>query len=65
MALKFEIWDGADDLTYFHIRAANGEIITHSEGYHNVADALETIGLIQDEAASAVIIEVDDSEVEF
>ena len=63
--MQFELFEGADNLTYFHLRADNGEIVAASEGYHNVADALETISLIQAEAGGAVIVEVDDSEVEF
>ncbi len=30
---KFEIFNGADEQFYFHLKAANGEIILASEGY--------------------------------
>ncbi len=31
---------------FFRVRARNGEIIAVSEGYHNLADVHETVGVI-------------------
>ena len=40
---------------YFQARARNGRIILASEGYHNKADALETVQAIKNEAAVAYV----------
>jgi hypothetical protein len=40
---KFEVFTGADKQTYFHLRAANGEIVLASEGYTDKAGALNGI----------------------
>ena len=38
----FEVFQsGSSGLWYFHLKAANGEIISASEGYHNKSDILD------------------------
>lgn len=37
---EFEVFEGHDGDTYFHLRAANGEIVLVSEGYADEDDAL-------------------------
>ena len=46
MSGKYEIFLGKDDQFYFHLKAANGEIILASEGYtqkHNAENAIESV----------------------
>lgn len=43
--LTFEHWS-TDHGYYFHIRAANHEIVAPSEGYHNRVDMLATVDLL-------------------
>jgi len=43
---KFEIFTGKDDQYYFHLVAANGEIIGSSEGYtqkHNAINGINSV----------------------
>jgi uncharacterized protein YegP (UPF0339 family) len=40
---------------FFRIRAANGEIVAQSEGYHNRSDCRATAQLLRAEAAEAEI----------
>jgi len=46
MSSKYEIFLGKDQQFYFHLKAANGEIILASEGYtqkHNAENAIESV----------------------
>lgn len=43
---------------YFRIRARNGRILAQSEGYHNRADALQTINSLKAELPYARIEEI-------
>jgi uncharacterized protein YegP (UPF0339 family) len=48
MSGKYEIFLGKDEEFYFHLKAANGEIILASEGYtqkHNAEKAVESVRL--------------------
>ncbi len=40
---RFEVFSGQDDQTYFHLRAANGEVMLQSEGYGAEAGAMTGI----------------------
>lgn len=40
---RFEMFQGQDDQVYFHLRAANGEIMLQSEGYVAIGGALNGI----------------------
>ena len=40
---------------FWHLKAGNGEIIAHSEGYHNKDDALDTIQAIIDLRADTLV----------
>jgi uncharacterized protein YegP (UPF0339 family) len=46
MSGKYEIFIGKDQQFYYHLKAANGEIILASEGYtqkHNAEKAIESV----------------------
>ena len=43
---------------YFRIVAANGELLTNSEGYHNRRDAMDTIDSIMRQIPVADVSEV-------
>ncbi len=52
---KFEIFKGKDDKFYFHLKAANGEIIASSQGYTTKAHAENGIYSIIENAPQARI----------
>ena len=39
---------------YWHLRAANHEVIAHGEGYVNEADCLRAIGLVKSSQSAPV-----------
>lgn len=41
---------------FFHLKAANGEIVLSSEGYRNRADAISTVKLIKNQGALAAVL---------
>jgi len=47
---KFEVFKGADEQWYFHLKAPNGEVILASEGYHNKQGALSGIESVKKNA---------------
>ena len=55
---KFEVFRGKvpDNDWYFHLRAANGEIIAASEGYKTKAGAIRGAGAMRRNAEMANII---------
>ncbi|NJL71711.1 MAG: DUF1508 domain-containing protein [Candidatus Competibacteraceae bacterium] len=55
---KFEIFLGADEQFYFHLKAENGLIIAASQGYTTKQSALNGIEAIQRVAASAEIVDL-------
>jgi uncharacterized protein len=55
--MKFEIWQGEDELWYWHLQATNHEIIAAGEGYKNKADCLNAISLIQSTSKSTPVVE--------
>lgn len=58
MAEKFEIWKSKKDgQWYFHLKAPNGEIIAHSEGYTTKDNCLNGIDAVKGYAPTAEIIE--------
>lgn len=57
--MRFEYWKSKfSDLWYWHLRAANGEIIANGEGYENKADCLSTIEAIKQANDECPIVEV-------
>ena len=54
---KFEIFKGKDKQFYFHLKAANGEIIAASEGYPSLSSARKGIASIKYNAESSPVIE--------
>lgn len=44
--MKFEYWK-SKCRWYWHLKAANGEIIAHGEGYRRKIDMLKTITLMR------------------
>jgi uncharacterized protein YegP (UPF0339 family) len=56
--MQFKLSKAINGQTYFEIQATgNYETLTTSETYRNKSDAIEAIGLIQKDAASAPIID--------
>jgi uncharacterized protein YegP (UPF0339 family) len=55
---RFEYWQSEKDgLWYWHLKAANGEIVQHSEAYKRRAGALQGIAAAKRAAAIAVVVE--------
>jgi uncharacterized protein len=55
---KFEVQENSAGEWYWHMRAANGQILGHGEGYKTRAGALRGVAACQRAAASAVVIVV-------
>lgn len=53
--MKFEIFKGSDNQWYFHLRAANGEIVLQSEGYVRKAGAQNGIKVIKRSVRTAIV----------
>jgi uncharacterized protein len=45
--MNFKVWQGEDKLWYWHLKAANNEIIAQGEGYSTKQGALHVIDLIK------------------
>ena len=46
--MYFEIWQNAQNKNwYWHLKAANNQIIAHGEGYQNKTDCLHAIELVK------------------
>ena len=59
---KFEVFKGASavkDEWFWHLKAANGEIVCQSEGYVSKQNALDTIHAVKKWASSAWVVELD------
>lgn len=54
---KFEIFIGADEKFYFHLKADNGEIIAASQGYTTKQSAEGGIDAIRRVAATSEIVD--------
>lgn len=52
---KFEIIKGRDGQYYFHLKAANGEIIAQSQGYVRKSDAKNGIDSVKANAPDAAV----------
>jgi hypothetical protein len=55
---KFETLTGADGQTYFHLRAANGEIVLQSEGYTDKAGAINGVASVRENGGLVASYEV-------
>lgn len=55
LKMKFEISGSKDGQYFFRIKSSNGEILAHSEGYHNLTDCHNAIELIQKGAETAEV----------
>ncbi|MFC9763255.1 YegP family protein [Rhodococcus jostii] len=53
MSAKFELFKDTACPFWFHLKAANGEIVAASQGYKSKAAAQNGIASIKDNAASA------------
>jgi len=65
---SFEVFTGEDGQEYFHLRAANGEIVLSSAGYDVRAGALAGIESVREagrEAASYTVFETHDGQYSF
>ena len=54
----FEIFRGIDEQFYFHLKAANGEIIASSQGYTSKQSAESGIAAIRSTASRAEVIDL-------
>lgn len=53
--MYFEIWQNAQNKNwYWHLKAANNQIIAHGEGYQNKADCLHAISLVKQSYSAAI-----------
>jgi uncharacterized protein YegP (UPF0339 family) len=52
---KFQIFKGKDGQYYFHLRAANGEIICNGEGYTSLQNCRNGISAIKKVAVQAPV----------
>jgi uncharacterized protein YegP (UPF0339 family) len=55
---KFEIFKGNDGKYYFRLKAANGEIIAHSEGYSTKQGANDGIASVKKNAPIATTVDL-------
>lgn len=61
----FEIFQGKNDLFYWHLVGANGEVMTQSEGYVTVANAKRAVERFKEIVLSSPkIVQVDEDEDE-
>ena len=58
---KFELFVGTDGLVYFHLRAANGQIVASGQGYENRENAVIGVESVKAIAADAPIVDLSDS----
>lgn len=52
--MYYTIWQAADRLWYWNLRAANHQIVANGEGYYNKADVLHVITLVKASGAAPV-----------
>ena len=50
---RFQTFIGADHQAYFHLRAANGEVMLTSEGYLNPSSAIDSIASVRENGKNA------------
>jgi uncharacterized protein len=55
---KFETFSGADGLTYFHMRATNGQTVLQSQGYQSSAGAKKGIRSVKENGFNPARFEV-------
>ena len=59
MAAKFEVFQDADGLYCFQLKAANGEVLAESQTYHSVSDVRAGMAAVRTAAAEASVPEHD------
>lgn len=59
MSAKFEIFKDKSGDYRFRLKAKNGQIIAQSEGYESIAKCKNGIKSVQENAATATIVEVE------
>ena len=62
MAAKFEISKDKSGKFRFHLKAANGEIITASQGYATKASAQKGIESVKTNAPGATVVDLTERE---
>lgn len=55
---KFEIFKGTNGNYYFRLKASNGEIIAHSEGYSTKQGAQDGIASVKKNAPIATTVDL-------
>lgn len=55
--MKFEYWQSLTNQNwYWHLRAANGQIIANGEGYVDKVDCLRAIDLVKSTTAATPVV---------
>jgi uncharacterized protein YegP (UPF0339 family) len=54
---KFEIYESKGQW-YFRFKSTNGRIICHSEGYTRKSKAQKAVGIVQDRASEANVLDL-------
>ncbi len=55
---KFELFKGSDDKYYFRLKAANGEIVAHTQGYATKQGAQDGIVSVKKNAPIATTVDL-------
>jgi len=55
---KFEVFKGTDGKYYFRLKAANGEIIAHSQAYTSKQGAVDGANAVKRIAPTAPIVDL-------
>jgi len=56
--VKFEVYQGKDNLYYWRLKAANGEIVSWGEGYSTKQGALDAVNWVKKNAPTAPVYEI-------
>src|SRR4051812_13952620 len=61
--VRFEMWQAADRLWYWHLRAASGDVIARGEGYQNRSDCVHVVNLVMEMNHQTPFLLVSDGDV--
>lgn len=62
---KFEVFQGEDEKWYWHLKAANGEIVGQSEGYESKGGAEHAIEAIKSAVLDVILADASAIELKF
>ncbi len=52
--MKYEYWKAPDGNWYWHLKAANGQVIANGEGYSRKEDVVHVIDLVKSSSTAPV-----------